>query len=290
MSDPKPTPILPPGQAEERPLFVIMVIMAFLATLTLTVVLMGLRQSASWQSDLKSAATVQIMTDEAGQVDEALKLLRAFPGVKSADPLSAGENRALLSPWIGELSLPEDIKIPSLIKIQADLDTLDEDALIGAFESAGIKAEFDNHRQWSRNLATTWARMRLALLSLLVLIIGATVAISSFATRSVLRSRQNIINVLGQVGASDKFIAGLFVKRFMSLGFKAAISGMVLAVAFISLFVLWQNLGTDENGYKLALKIGDIFWLIVLAAAIGAISAFTAGRSALGTIRRQRPG
>jgi len=78
-----PTPILPRGHGEERPLFVIMAIMSFLAALSLILVLMGLRQSASWQNDLISAATVQIVGENiAADTNKAADILKA-PGLGS---------------------------------------------------------------------------------------------------------------------------------------------------------------------------------------------------------------
>jgi len=289
----KPTPILPRGAASERPLLVIMIVMSFLASLILIVSLMGLRQSMSWQNDLDSTATLQVLSDNLDTQDQqarrAADILRNTAGVKTAERLSKSENRKLLNPWIGELSLPEDIALPSLIRIEADYDALDTVELNQKLSAAGIDAKLDNHQQWSQNLATTWRRLRFALLSLLTMVLIATICISSFATQSVLRSRQNIINVLGQVGATDSFISRLFFKRFLSLGFKAAITGMVLSVLFVSIFMVWQNLGTDETGLKLAIEFFDIVWLIALAILLGAISAITAHISARKSIRSQRP-
>lgn len=292
MSRPAPTPILPRGAASERPLLVIMIVMSFLASLILIVSLMGLRQSASWQNDLESTATLQVMAETSElqnlQAKQAVDILNAAPGIRSAQQLSSSENRGLLNPWIGELSLPEDIVVPTLIRIEADYDKLDIAGLNTRLAAASINAELDNHQQWSKNLATTWQRLRIALLSLLALVLTATIGISSFATQSVLRTRQNIINVLGQVGATDSYIAKLFFRRFLSLGFKAAATGMVLAVIFVAIFMLWQNLGTDETGLKINLAMSDILWLIGMAIVMGAISAFTAGYSARKSIRTQR--
>ncbi len=290
MNTPKPTPILPPGQPEERPLFVIMTIMAFLAALTLMATLLGMRQSQSWQNDLKSAATLQIFTKSGdtneSELNKAIQLLEATSGITSIDVVSDQESRALIRPWIGNLDLPTDIDMPSLIRLNIDRGKFDASALAGTLQAEGLITELDDHAQWSQNLSHTWGRVRLALLSLLTLMIVSTIAIASFATQSVLRSRKNIINVLGQVGASDHYIARLFVNRFMSLGFKAAITGVVLAIIFAVIFLLWQNAGTDNTGLKLSLKVSDIIWLLLLAIILGGISALTAGRNTLSTIRK----
>ena len=242
MNPEKMTPILPKGRREERPLFVIMAIMSFLATLTLLLVLMGLRQSASWQNDLQSAVTVQVISqDPAFSIEPVIDILDDHPGIRSASALDSEANRALLAPWIGTADLPEDLILPSLIRVDIDREQFDAMTLQAELDGAGFETIVDDHQQWSRNLSSTWSRVRLALLSLLVIIFFATIAISSFATQSVLQARQNIINVLAQVGARDSFIARLFLTRFLSVGFKAAISGRVLALAFMALFMIFQN-------------------------------------------------
>ena len=289
MSAQKMTPILPPGQAEEKPLFVIMTIMAFLAALTLIIVLMGVRQSQSWENDLRSSATLQLVgADAAIKGQNAVDILKQDPAISSAKALSPSENRKLLNPWIGELDLPEDIQIPVLIEINADMDRLDLEALHMKLSEAGITEKIDTHTIWSQNLITTWERLRLALLLLLLLILGATFATASFATQSVIRSRQNIIKVLGQVGATEEFISRLFVKRFMSTGFKASMTGIVTALIFVSVFMLWQNLGTNSDGLKLRVDLIDLAWLIGLAGVLGIISAISAGRAARQSIRKGR--
>ena len=286
MSSARPTPILPKGHGEERPLFVIMAIMAFLASLSLILVLMGLRQSTSWQNDLKSAATVQIVGESVvSDADKAADILRSLSSVRSVEILSEAEGRALLNPWIGELELPDDITIPALIRLEIVDAAFDPEAVHRRLLSEGVNASVDNHRQWSQNLSSTWNRVRLALFSLLAIILCATVAISTFATRSVLQVRRNIIQVLGQVGATDSFIGGLFVKRFLGLGLKAAATGIVLALVFVGVFMLWQNMGTDETGLKIKVEFSDILWLIALAFVMGAISALTAGAAARRSIR-----
>lgn len=288
MSKAHSTPILPRRQGEDRALISIMAIMSFLATLSLLLVLMGVRQSHSWQKDLLSAATVQVTGEnQILKANEALTLLRSQPGVDDASVLTETENRALLNPWIGEVELPDDITVPTLIRLTIDPKDFKAKPTETALLRAGITATIDNHRQWSKNLSSTWNRIRIALFTLLGVILAATIGITAFATRSVMQIRQNIIQVLGQVGATDSFIGGLFVKRFLMLGLKSAIIGIIAALAFIGGFMLWQNTGTDENGLKISLEFTDFLWLTVFAFVMGAICALTAGAAARKSIQGQ---
>ncbi len=288
MSNNHPTPILPRGRGEDRPLIVILAIMSFLASLSLILVLMGVRQSSSWQNDLQSAATVQITgNDQFIKSNEALSILKNQPGVTAVSVLSESENRDLLNPWIGEVELPDDIAVPTLIRLSIDQQSFNVEKTENALTQAGIEATVDNHRQWSKNLSSTWSRIRFALFLLLAITLSATIGITTFATRSVIHIRQNIIQVLGQVGATDSFIGGLFVKRFLMLGLKSAFIGILVTLMFLGFFMIWQNSGTDENGLKITLEIGDFLWLTVLAFVMSAICALTAGVSARKSIQGQ---
>src|SRR5882724_1539728 len=80
-------------------------VMAFLAALALGGVLIAHRSAESWQAGLSGRLTVQILPqgDAAPQneVNAAVEILRATPGVVYAAALSDADNLALVEPWLG---------------------------------------------------------------------------------------------------------------------------------------------------------------------------------------------
>ncbi len=287
----KENPILPDRQPEERPLFVIMTIMSFLTALTVLIGLMGFRLSASWQQDLAGTMTIQVL--------EAPDPLDPDPGPKIVDMIkdiaprhtvsvvTQSESRQLLRPWIGDLELPDDLALPALVR----LDALNSDQLSqlrNKINADGFVVEIDDHSVWRKNIQRSWRAVQFALVLIIIIILAASIFISSYATQSVLRARQNIIDVLSHVGARDNYVAQLFISRFGSLGLKAACVGTVLAL--ISVLVLGLFTGFVSSGVKSILgpKVSDLIFLAILAIVMGLISGATAGHITYSKLRADR--
>ena len=91
-------------------------VMAFLATLALGAVLVAERAAQSWRAGLEGQLTVQILPQGAApaqtEVDAALALLKATPGIIYANPLSDAENLALIEPFLGRDAVVAALPFP----------------------------------------------------------------------------------------------------------------------------------------------------------------------------------
>ncbi len=294
MSDTTPiteAPILPDNQPEERPLFFIMAIMSYLTALTLLFGLMGFRVSQSWQQDLAGSMTIQLL-EAADPLDpnpgpKIIEHIREVSPRHKASVVSEKDSRALLRPWIGDLELPGDLSLPVLIR----LDALPQDKLTelqSKLEVSGFEVDIDDHSVWRKNIQRSWRGVQLGMLAIILIILTASISISSYATQSVLRARQNIIDVLSHVGAKDQFIAKLFVSRFGGLGLKAACVGSILAL--ISVLVLGLFIGFTGSDLQKIVgpKLSDLIILGLLTAIMGIISGVTAGHITRSKLRTDR--
>ena len=272
---PPPQPLLPERGRGDRPLFVIMGVMAFLAGLALLVALWASRAETLWTSGLEGRLTVQVV--DAGQADAATELVDALPGV-SATRLDAEEVDALLEPWLGNAELPADIPVPALIEVNGRVSPQSLEAELAA---AGIEAEVDDHQRWANRVrgAATW--VRLGALAVLAVIFAAGAATSGFATEAALRAEETVIRVLGQVGARDGFVSRLFMSRFFFAGLKAAVAGALAAIAFgLAMGLVF--------GAPFGVGFAGLFWLLMLPLVFGGISAAAAGSMALSQLRADR--
>lgn len=287
------TPLLPTGEAIERPLMVIMATMAFLASLTLMLTLMGFRTSHVWQTDLERTATVQIYTADGQTRDEVISQARIIvaqrlPG-SEVKPLSQDEAQSLLRPWLGNLELPDDLPLPIMLRLTTSGENaLDAAGLQTAFEEAGLETDVDDHARWGESLLRTWRAVQIGMLTIIIIVISASMAVATFAAQSVLRARQNIIDVLKQVGASDRFIVRLFWTRFLGFGLKGAFIGALAALLFLFAFTALK--GSLASGFlpALSLQISDLLWLGALTVVMGIITGLTAGLAARTGLRRDR--
>ena len=236
---PKTTPIVPARSVAGRTLMLLIAIMTFLSGVTLGGVVLVQKSAIAWSSDVGREMTIQIRPME-GEVMEsnlrtAVALAEATPGVAAARALTLEESQKLLEPWLGAGLDLSAIDIPRLVVVQladpaeADIEKLQRDL------QAVKGATLDTHAAWRQQLNTMAGTVVLSGLLVLGLIGVATVLAIVFATRGAMATNREIVDVLHFIGASNKFIAGEFQGRFLSIGLQGGFLGALLAILFFLL-------------------------------------------------------
>ena len=232
-------PIVPEKSVAGRTLLLLVTIMAFLSAVTLGGVVLVQKSAIAWSADVGRELTIQIRP-VGGEVMEsnlrtAVSLAQSTPGVGSARALTIEESQALLEPWLGAGLDLSAIDIPRLVVVQlsdpaeADIEQLQRNL-------AAIKgASLDTHAAWRQQLNTMAGTVVLSGLLVLGLIGVATVLAIVFATRGAMATNREIVDVLHFIGASNKFIAGEFQGRFLSIGLQGGFLGALLAILFFLL-------------------------------------------------------
>jgi len=286
-------PLLPRRNGNSRNLEFILAIMAFLAALALLYMLSALRLSETWREDLQSSATVQLILDREDtretKIDTALLALRPVLPNARVDVIDESKSRQLLQPWLGNLDLPDDLPLPALISIEFDTGSQVNTAQISdTLSGAGLIAEIDDHSRWSDKIGQSRQRLRLAALSILAVIFSAGIAVSGFAAQAALSAQATIIKVLVQVGATDSYIARLFVREAGWRGLKGAIIGVILAM-LAAIIISWRSAGDGVSLWPdLQLQIFDGIWLIILTCVFTLVCAIAAGLTVFRQLGRQR--
>lgn len=232
-------PIVPEKSVAGRTLLLLVTIMAFLSAVTLGGVVLVQKSAIAWSADVGRELTIQIRPVE-GEVMEsnlrtAVSLAQSTPGVAGARALTIEESQALLEPWLGAGLDLSAIAIPRLIVVQladpaeADIEQLQRN--LSAIKGASL----DTHAAWRQQLNTMAGTVVLSGLLVLGLIGVATVLAIIFATRGAMASNREIVDVLHFIGASNKFIAGEFQGRFLSIGLQGGFLGALLAILFFLL-------------------------------------------------------
>ncbi len=266
----RPDPLLPPSGGAA--LFAVIALMSFLATLTLAGAIAATRLAAVWSQGLTSQMTVQIVDADGAtaesQVDPALAVLRASPGVAAAEPLSSEESAALLKPWLGDADL-SDLGLPVLIAVTlAPGAALDADALRARLAEAAPGATLDDHSRWNDGLAAAGRWLSIGAGAVLALIGAAAAAVVALATRAALQSHREIIDVLHLVGAKPGFIAAEVQRRHLRDGFLAGVAGLLGALGLMG--AAWTfGAGAAAPG---AFAWTDAAWLALVPFAAGGVS------------------
>ena len=287
-------PIVPEKSVAGRTLLLMITIMSFLSAVTLGGVVLVQKSAIAWSADVGREVTIQIRPVEGEVMDSnlrtAVSLAETTPGVASARALTIEESEQLLEPWLGAGLDLTAIEIPRLIVVQL-ADPVDADIEGLERNLAAVKgASLDTHAAWRQQLNTMAGTIVLSGLLVLILIGAATVLAIIFATRGAMATNREIVDVLHYIGASNKFIAGEFQGRFLSIGLQGGLLGSVAAlVFFLGVGMAAGNMLSSEAGAQVGVLFGrfalGIDGLIGIAAVVPVIAALTAITSRL-TVRR----
>ncbi|WP_298913380.1 hypothetical protein [uncultured Algimonas sp.] len=287
---PAPQTLLPARPEQGRALLTVLIVMAFLAALALLFSRGADRLSDRWSAQLSQSSTVQILLSDEGareaQMSTARDILRDTLPEAALTSLSRAQSGALIQPWLGDGDLPPDLPIPGVIRVDSPV-ALPRETLERRFGEAGLTTVMDDHSRFSGQLERTVERLVLLGLGLLVMIGVAATAVSMFATRAGLSAQRDIIHVLVQAGATDGFIAKLFVGQAAQRGLLGGAVGAALAVMLWAVVsfgpargtVGWAGLG--DGALDAAVLVG-------LCALFGLICALSAGWAAMRQLAYER--
>ena len=263
--------------------------MAFLAVFALALSLATGRLADRWGEELARSSTLRIsapVEQLATQTEAALRVLQTTPGVESARALSADEQRALLEPWFGPDLPLEGLPVPQLIEITENSDGYDAAGLRLRLSAEVPGAVLDDHTRWRKPLVRAASRLRLLGWLSILLIGGALAAIITLAANAALAANARVIAVLRLVGATDRYIAQAFVRRFTLRGLMGAAVGTVLGMGAIVLLPSAQETGGFLTG--LGFQGAHWLWPLIIPPLAGVV-AFAATRAAARKTLRELP-
>ena len=288
---PEVYPLLNARQDNARTLITVLAIMAFIASLALVFALSANRLKTDWQSDLSRSATIQVMLENSEvrdlKIKSALSILETQLPAASIKELSSDDAKALLRPWLGSVELPDDLPIPALISVEfpsaADLNI---EALQSQLLAEGLIVDIDDHSRWSAQIKRTGRGLLASALAMLGLVFFACAAVSAFATQAALSAQKDVIRVLLQVGASDKFVTKLFIKQAGKRGLISGFIGVILGTIAALIARIRRNADTALLP-NLTFDFTDIFWLLLLALSLGVICSLAAGFTSFRLLRQE---
>lgn len=259
----------------------VIAVMVYLSGLALASALGVQGAVADWAGDLSRQLTVQVVLEDPDERDDqvaaAMALLSATPGVQSVDRLEAEHLLGLLEPWLGEANIGDDLPLPALIDVTLAPDaTINTRALASQLRNVAPAATLDTNEQWLGRLHAVAAMVQGTALFIVLLITLATVAIVIFGTHAGLAAHRSTIETVHIIGARDKLIAQEFQRRFLMLGLKGGLIGLVAAGA--TLF-LGRNLIQSMGGgimERAGMNPLDVLALVALPVAAGLIAMLTA--------------
>lgn len=254
------TPVVPPRNVAGTALAIVIGIMTFLSCLTLGAVSLVRDTAGQWESQISREATIQIKPADGIDMDAALvrasEIAAAHPGVIETKIVDRAATARLLEPWLGDSLDIDRLPVPRLVIVTIDKTNMPDFADLRSAISGEIPtASVDDHRTWVDRLVgmartTVWIG-----LSVLALILSATVLSVVFATRGAMSGNGGIIEVLHFVGAESHYIAKEFRQHFLMTGLRGAACGGAIAAIVFVIFSWWsqRNLATPQGDQASAL-------------------------------------
>jgi cell division transport system permease protein len=254
------TPLVPRNSIAGRSLIAVLAIMTFLASLTSGGVILVTQAANEWQSDVSHEVTIQIVPasgrDAEADVARATSVARDLAGIAEVRPYSREESAKLLEPWLGTGLSLTDLPVPRLIVVKiARGATPDLPQLRKMLAEQVPGAMLDDHRGWIDRMRVMSGTAVGIGISLVLLMVAATVLSVTFATRGAMAANRNVIEVLHFVGAKNGYIASNFQRHFLLLGFEGGGIGGGAAIALFALAALlnrWLS-GTSAGEESFAL-------------------------------------
>jgi len=292
---PTEQPLLPERVQNTRALWTVLVIMALLAGCALLFARGATRLATDWDRQLSGTASVQLLPTSAetrqSEIEQTRALIEARLPDASVGVVEDAKARALLEPWLGDAELPDDLQVPVILEItQSGEAALPVTALQAELDAQGLDTRVDDHERYGARLRGTARRLVAIGTAVLLLVLTAALSANIFATRAGLSAQREIIRVLVQVGATDRFIAKLFVGQAGRRGLIGALIGAGLALLiwlFLSLSGAqdtWAGLGWPG----ITAALGDVLWLLGLCIIFAVICAGAAGFTAQRQLAAER--
>ena len=285
-----PAPLLPRQDGRDRALSFVVASLCFLACLSMYAMLASSRAAGGWGRELAAAATVQVRP-KPGQTGgeaaaSAAETLAGLAGVSEAQALDRQAAEKLLEPWLGKGNIPDDLPIPHLVTVELDPQRpASVAAMNAALSAAGLDADVDDHSRWMRDVEASSAAVRGVAITGALLVASAAGAVIAFATRAGLAARRDVVEVLHLAGARDRYIAGLFQRRFAFLAARAGAYGALAAAAAAALA---RGLGgTDGFTPALPFAWSDLLAALPCPLAAALVAAVAARRTAMSILGGQ---
>lgn len=235
-----------------KALVAVIAIMTFMSALAIAAASMIHNASRDWSASISHEMTIQIKPvvgrNMINDLNRATDIASKFSGIEKVTALSKSESEELLRPWLGADFELSDLPIPHLITARISrTEVVDIKALSDALRIELPNVVVDDHRIWRERLRTMSNGM-IAVSSFAILLFAIAIGLAvSFATRGAMAGSKEIVEVLHFVGASDKFIAREFQRRFLKVGMLGATVGCGFALILIwSLELVLQSLSASN--------------------------------------------
>lgn len=206
---------------------VVIAILTFLSVLAFGISLAVGTGAVRWNSQWNKYATVQIVKAENAKAVKKI-MDDNTSKIESIKEVTKTEMETMLKPWISSGAklnnyLPQMFEIK--FKTPEDMNIVKQEI--------GTKARFMTHTSAMKSsISAGWKLVTITTLILIVMLISIGVCVS-YISRNIAMLHKHELEILNQVGASDKFIANQMQRIVGKISVIACFSGLCAAIPVI---------------------------------------------------------
>ena len=152
-------------------------------------------------------------------------------------------------------------------------------------KQAGHTAEVAAASDWVADARRALGVLRVSALSAVVLLALTGLAVIAFATHAALLAQRSTVNVLHLSGATDRYVANLFERRFWLLGLRSGAIGALAALGATA-FMIFAVGSSGRIGLlpQLSLDMWDMLILLLTPIVAAFAARFAARQTVMQTL------
>jgi cell division transport system permease protein len=241
-----------PLNEDDSAIFLMLLVglMAFLATISLTssVALNALTQG--WSEGLENKVTIVIPTEkENGDLraqrdikslqSSVQELLKDAPYILDLEIIEETEMQEMVRPWLGSALDVDDIPMPGLLSVSLNPKEPKSLALLrNSLDGMKDNISIETHESWLADLFQLAGSLSFTAFFIVIIIGATTIAAIAGATKSRFEIFRQDVELLHLMGARDHYITRQFQRQATVLALKGAMVGTVVAI-FLLLLIGW---------------------------------------------------
>lgn len=240
-----------------RYMMIVIMLMVFLAFLSVALTITLNALSARWTSGLEGKMTVEIpvqASDKTLRSQEDLnvvaaniiKALEQYENLEKAETIAPETLTEMVAPWLGDDNAGLEIPLPVLISVQWEDQPRQEQIVKIKNDIVMIDgaSRLDTHKSWLDELLQFTGALKMVSTILIIVITLTTLMAVAGVVRARLAAHLDDVELLHLMGATDEYIARQFQRHIFFLSLKGCFIGAALGVLMIK-FITWMagNLG-----------------------------------------------
>ena len=254
---------------------IVLSVLTFLSVLAFGVALSIGTGVTRWNGQWDKFATVQITNPD--NVNAVKKIFNENTDkIESVVEISKSEMERMMQPWVSSGARLNNY-LPTMyeIKVKKSSDIPDIKKQIEQ------RAKFLPHTSALKtSMSAGWKLMSITMFVLVLMLLSIGVCVS-YISRNIAMLHQHELEILNQVGATDKFIANQMQIIVAKISIRACLIGFVFAIPIIALILSTARSARVGLLATLSLSGTDIFALILLPILIVLFSVYITRKTTL---------